>query len=120
MIQADQRRRLRQPVSLDHCISQPIPEFFGFAVERCAPADHRPELPSKLAPNMAERPPATQEVLAGSCGVAFGELLATSAVLEIALDLLFQRLDHPRYGHQYRDSLAADGCNHFRRIECVL
>src|SRR6267142_1951437 len=101
MIQADQRCRFREPVSLDHGISQSMPEFFGFAIERRSSTDHRPEFPSKPAANVTECPPATQEMLARGCGVTFAELLATATIIEIALDLLLQGLDHPRHGHQY-------------------
>src|SRR5882672_728882 len=101
MIQADQRRGFRQPVSLDHGISQSMPEFFGIAIEGRAAADHGPKLPSKLAANVAERPPAPQKVLALSRCVAPCELLAPSAVFEIAFDLLLQRLDHPWNRYQY-------------------
>src|ERR1700722_3809555 len=36
MVDADQGCGLRQPVSLDYCIAESSPEFFGFGVECCA------------------------------------------------------------------------------------
>ena len=64
MIQTDQRRRLRQPIPLHHRVSQPMPELFRLAIQRRAPADHRPEFPSKLPPHSRKRPPPPQKMLA--------------------------------------------------------
>jgi hypothetical protein len=48
---------------LNDRVSQPTPELFGFFVERCAAGNDCPELPSKLSPNAAKRPPAAQKML---------------------------------------------------------
>src|SRR5664279_4745548 len=97
MVQADQRSRFGQSVALDHGVSQAMPEFFGLAIKRGAAADHGPELPSELAAQTAKGPPAPQKMLAPGCGVAGSKILAAAingTVLEIAFDLLLQRLDH--------------------------
>src|SRR5260370_40250464 len=64
MVQADQRSRLGQSVSLDHGVSQAMPEFFGFAIEGGAAAAHGPELPSELAAHVPKAHPPPPDVLA--------------------------------------------------------
>src|SRR5580765_3435340 len=97
-----------------------MPEFFGLEFQRRPPADHCPELPSELPMNIAERPPAAQEVLTRCIAIALCEMLVLSAVSKIALDLLLKRFDHPRYSYQYRDPLPPDGCHDIGWIERVL
>src|ERR1019366_4736917 len=101
MVHADERRRLRQPISLDRGISQPPPEFFGLRIQRRASANKRPELPPKLPPNPAKDPPPVQKVLSFRCPEPPPKLLDLPTVLEIAFDLLFQRLQNSRYAHQH-------------------
>src|ERR1019366_9647186 len=100
-----------------------MPEFFGVAIEGGAAADHGPELPSEPAAQVAEVPPAPQKVLAPGGGVTRGKILAAATVictvLEIAFDLLLQRLDHAWDGHQHRDAFPADRRHDFGRVECV-
>src|SRR5258708_26094491 len=120
MIQAYEGSRLRQAVSLNHRISQAMPEFFRVAVERRAAADHRPEFPSKLTADIAEGPPAAEKVLTRAGRVEPSKPLALSAVVKIAFDLLLQRLDHARHSAQHRNPLAAGRRHHFGRNERVL
>src|SRR5208282_5257621 len=112
-------------------VSQAMPEFFGFAIKSGAAADHGPELPSELAAQIAKRPPAPQKMLAGGCGVTRGKFRvltgrslagtqASETSVEVAFDLLLQRLDHARDGHQHGDAFAADSCHDVRWIERVL
>src|ERR1019366_2569212 len=119
MVQADQRSCFGQAVTLDHGVSQAMPEFFGLAIEGGATADHGPEFPSELATQIAESPPAPQKVLALGCFVARGKTLADASVLKIAFDLLLQRLDHARHGYQHGDAFPADRCHDFGWVECV-
>ena len=102
-------------------VSEAMPEFFGFAIEGGAAADHGPELPSELAAQVAECPPASQEVLAFGCGEARGEILAGGrvAVFEIAFDLLLQRLDHARDSDQHRNPFPAEGRHNFGWVKRV-
>src|ERR1035441_7684380 len=100
MVQADQRSGFGQAVALDHGISQAMPEFFSLAIEGGAAADHGPEFPSELAADVAEGPPASQKMLALGGIEARGKILAGASGLEIAFDLLLQRLDQDRTGDQ--------------------
>src|ERR1700716_641230 len=115
MVQADQRRRLRQPVSLDRGVTQSAPEFFGLTVERGAARDKRPELPAKLPAYRAENPPPMQEMLAFRRAEPPAKLFGLTTIFEIALDLLLERLQNPRHTHQHRHSLASDRAHDFRR-----
>ncbi len=124
MVQADQRSRLCQSISLDHGVSQAMPEFLRFAIQRGAPADHGPELPSEPTTHIPEGPPAPQKVLPFGCGITRGKILAATtraikACVEIAFDLLLQRLDHARHGHQHRDPFPADRRHDCGWVECV-
>src|ERR1700716_3849009 len=102
MVQADQRRRLRQPVSLDRGVAQSAPEFFGPTVERGAARDKRPELPPELPAYRAENPPPMQKMLAFRRAELLAKPFGLTTIFEIALDLLLQRLQTPRHGHQHR------------------
>src|SRR5208337_5245609 len=70
--------------------------------------------------DFAEDPPAAQKVLAGGGLEPTAKLLQPSVVLEIALNLLFQRLQHARNRNQHRDSLTADGGDNLGGFERVL
>ena len=95
-------------VSLDHGVSQAMPEFFSLAIESGAAADHGPELPSELAAQVAEGPPAAQEVLVCRCGVARGKILADAGVFHIAFNLLLERFNHARNSHQHGNAFPAN------------
>ena len=120
MVQADQRRGFRQPIALDHGVSQAMPELLGFRIERRASADHCPEFPAKLPSDLAEGPPAAQEMLAFRPAIAFCKLIAPAAVFEVALHLLLQRLEHAGHRRQHRNALPPDRRHDFRGIEGVL
>src|SRR5271165_2703637 len=92
MIQADQRSCFGQPVSLNHGVSQAMPEVFSVAIESSAAADYGPEFPSELAANSAKRPPATQKVLVRGRGVARGKAIAATRItlLDVAFELVLQ------------------------------
>src|SRR6266478_902197 len=99
-----------------------MPEFFSLAIESGAAADYGPEFPSELAAQIAEGPPAPQKVLAFGSGVARRKILAATATnvsVEIPFDLLLQRLDHARNGHQDRDAFPADRRHDFGWVERV-
>src|SRR5262249_13898157 len=114
-----ERSGFRESVSLDHGVTEPMPEFFGRAVEGCAAADHRPEFPSEAAADGAKRPPPAEEMLGlGTLVVAF-ELSAPAGLIEIALNFLLQRFDHARHSDEYRDALAANRGDDFRGIERI-
>src|SRR5712691_5733334 len=99
MIHADQRRSLRQPISLNRGVAQSIPELFGLSIQCGASADKRPKFPAKLPANVAKDPPPTQEVLsfrraepppkALDLPPAFGR-----TIFQIAFNLLLQRLQN--------------------------
>src|SRR5438046_2351638 len=97
-----------------------MPEFFGFAIECCAAADHRPEFPSELAANLAERPPAPQKMLPRCADKAFVKVRPISAFFEITLNLLLKRFEHARNRDEYRDSFAADRRHHIAWTQRVL
>ena len=120
MVQTDQRSGFGQAVALDHGVSQAMPEFLGLSIEGGAAADDGPELPSEPAAQGAESPPAAQKVLAFGSGIARGKALTGAGIFQIAFDLLLQRLDHARDGHQHRDAFAANRRHDFRGVECVL
>ena len=101
MIHADQRSRLREPVALNHRVSQPIPEFLGLAVESRAARDHRPEFPAKLPANRAEGPPAAQKMLRLRSREFVVKGFDLPLTFQLPLDLLLQRLQHPRHAHQH-------------------
>src|SRR5579864_997421 len=106
MIHADQRRGLRKPISLDNGIAQTSPEFLSLAVERGATGNKCPELPSELAANCAKSPPSSQKMLIlGRCEAAT-KSLRSPAIFNIPLDLLLQRLQHPRHANQDRYAFA--------------
>ena len=90
MIDADERSRFSQPVALDHCITHASPESFRLAVERSATADERPELPTKLAVNPAQGPPAAQEMFARSSTKSLAEFLEFAFEFEVAFNPVFQ------------------------------
>ena len=75
IVDADQRSRFGEAVSLDDGEAEASPEFFAFAVEGGAAGDEGPEFPSELAVNAAEDPPAAQEVFALSGGECLLETL---------------------------------------------
>src|SRR5260370_641466 len=125
MVQADQRRCLRQPISLDRRVAESAPEFFGLTVERGAARDQRQEFPPKFPANRAKNPPPVQEMLAFRRAEPplklFGlPMLLRIEVFEIAFDLLPERLQNPRHGHQHRHSLAPDRVHDFRWIQLLL
>ena len=64
MVDADQRRRLCEPVSLNHRVTEPPPEFFGVCIEGRAAADECPEFPAELAVNVTKHPPPAQKMFA--------------------------------------------------------
>src|ERR1700691_4312994 len=125
MIHADQRRRLRQAVSLNRRIAQPSPELFSFRVKCRASTNEGPELPAELAPDVAENPPAMEKVFTLRLAKAAPKILdlfRTSgiAVFQIALDLLLQRLQYSWHAHQHRNPLSVDRAHDFRRLKLPL
>src|ERR1700694_2891194 len=101
MVHAYERRGFGEAIALNRGVSQASPEFFGVAVESGAAGDEGPELPSKLAMDAAEDPPAVQEVFAFSGSELLPELFCMTLVFEITFDLLFERLKHARHRDQY-------------------
>src|SRR5207302_337027 len=75
MVDADQRRRLCQPVTLNDRVPQSSPELLGFTIQCGAPRDKRPELPSELAADAAKNPPAMEKVLVFSRREALAKTL---------------------------------------------
>ena len=63
MVHADDRSGFGETVALNYGVTHPSPELFGHAVERRTAADKCPELPSELAMNAPEDPPAEEKVL---------------------------------------------------------
>src|SRR5437762_9198272 len=112
MIHADQRCSFRKPVSLDHSKPEPPPELLGFAIERCSAGNESPKLPSKFAMNMPEHPPAADEMSLFRCSIGFAKMIELSLIFQITLNLLFQRLHHPRYSHEYRNTLSTNAIHH--------
>src|SRR5579863_4854768 len=113
MIHTDQRRRLRQSISLNRRVTEPAPEFFGIAVERRASGNKRPELPPKLAVDRTKGPP-TAEEMPSLCGATSSpKILKTAVIFEIAFDLLLQRLQDSRHTHQHRYSITFDRAEYF-------
>src|ERR1700722_1910336 len=100
VIHADQRRRLRQAISLDSGVAESSPEFFGFRVERRTAANEGQKFPSELATDIAEDPPTAQKVLALGGAVPLLKLVPLALlffasiffalVFQIALNLLFE------------------------------
>src|SRR3984893_16375290 len=68
----------------------------------------------------AENPPAAQKMLAFRKSKLLPEFFAAAFVIEIAFDLLFQRLQHARHRDQHGSALAMNGPDHLGRFECVL
>src|SRR4051812_3487519 len=90
MVDADQRRRLRQSIALNDGVSQAAPEFFGFGVESGAACDKRPELPSKLAADSAEDPPAVEKMFVLRICETLAKGFDLVSVFQVALDFLLQ------------------------------
>ena len=120
MIHADDGRGFGEPVALDGGVSQASPELFGHAVERGTAGDECPELPSELAMHAPEDPPAMEEMLSFRRLKAPLKILQTALVLQIALNLFFQRLQHARHRHQHRHALAPDSANDFAGLKRIL
>src|ERR1019366_3805836 len=120
MVHADQRSRLGQPISLDRRIAEPSPELLSLAVERGAAGNKCPELPAELPANFAKRPPESQVVLLLGWLKPPPASLPLSAVLQIAFDLLLQRLQHTGHTYQNRYALSPDRMDHFRRLQLFL
>src|SRR6185437_6639392 len=120
MIDADNGSGLSQAVTLNHGKTKARPEDFGFVIERGATRDEGPELPSHLAMNAAEGPPAAEKVFAFGGGELFAKLIQPAGVCEIAFDLFFERLQHTRHCDQHRDSFAADAADDVAGLERLL
>ena len=120
MIHADDGSRFGQPVALDGGVSQASPEFFGHAVERGPSGNECPELPAELAMHAPEDPPAVEEMLSLRRLKPPPKIFQPAFIFQIALDFLFQRLQHARHRHQHRHALAPDGANDFARLERIL
>src|SRR5271154_4401354 len=102
MIHADQRRSLRQPITLDRRVPQTPPEFFSLRIERRASGNKRPELPSELSMDRAKNPPSPQKVLPIRHPEPPPKIFDLFVVLQIALNLLFQLLQNSRHTLHHR------------------
>src|SRR5580700_5950528 len=120
MIHANQRSCLGQAVSLDHSESQPPPEFFAFRIERGPSRDKRPELPTKLSMNPTEGDPPAHKMFAPRSDEFLLECCPLSAVFQVALHLLLQRLQDSRNAHQHRNMFTLDRIQDFRGLQFVL
>src|ERR1700733_5069999 len=120
MIHANQRSRLGQAISLDHSKSEPPPKFFALRIERSPSRDERPEVPTKLLMNPAEDDPPAQKMFTLCSDEFLLESCPLSAVFQVALDLLLQRLQDSRNAHQHRYPLTLDRIQDFRGLQFVL
>src|SRR5262249_21359999 len=95
VIHANERRSFGKAVTLDHGKTEPAPELLRLLIQRRATRDECPEFPTELAVNVAERPPAGEEVLPFGRLEAALKIDGVAGALEIAHDLCTQRLQHP-------------------------
>src|ERR1700747_897252 len=102
MIDADERRGLGKPVTLNHGESEASPEFLRDTIERCSTGDEGPEFPSKLAMNMAKGPPAAEKVLDFSGSEGLTKFVQSPMIFQIAFNFFFERLQHARDRDQDR------------------
>src|SRR5579862_7227664 len=116
MIHAHDGSRLRQPIALDGGVSQPSPEFLGYAVERSSAGNECPEFPAKPAMHAPKDPPAMQEVFALGGPEPPLKILEPAFIPQVAFNLLLQRLQHAGHCDQHRHSLAPNGANDFTGI----
>src|SRR6185369_7255022 len=70
--------------------------------------------------NLPEDPPAMQKMLAFGFSKLFLEIFQHALLFQVALDLLFQRLQHARHRDQHGNSFAANGAYHFAGLEGIL
>src|SRR5207302_4705619 len=96
------------------------PEFLRVAIKRGAARDERPELPAELAMDVAKRPPTAQEMLAFGGSKALAERVHLSLVLDVAFQLLLQRVQDSGHAHQYRHPFAPDSTDYFGGLELFL
>src|SRR5580698_458569 len=120
MIHANQRSRLGQAISLDHSKSEPPPKFFALRIERSPSRDERPEVPTKLLMNPAKDDPPAQKMFTLCNDEILLECCPLSAVFQVALHLLLQRLQDSRNAHQHRNMFTLDRIQDFRGLEFVL
>src|SRR5438128_921474 len=99
MIHADDRRSFGEAVSLDDRVTQPAPELFGHAIECRSATDKRPELPSEVAMNAPENPPAMKKMFPFRGLKSFPELFQSVYFFQITLNFFLQRLQHARHGN---------------------
>src|SRR5215475_3847084 len=95
MVQADERSGFGQTVPLDDGEAKLPPEHFCLAVEGSTAGNESPELTAKLPVDVAKHPPAAEKVLALGFAQSFVKLHEEAMVVEIALDLFFERLQDP-------------------------
>jgi hypothetical protein len=99
MIQGHDRRRLGQPIPLDHQEAEPAPERFELGIERRRADHHRPELEAEQAMDAAVLPPSP------------GPVHRRRGIRSLGGDaqhVLFQHLENFGHAHQDRDPAAAD------------
>ena len=89
MVHADERSGFSQAVALNHGKAQSTPELFGVTVESGASGDEGPKLPSELAMDAAENPPAVKEMLALRGRVLLPEILDPARIFKITRNLFF-------------------------------
>src|SRR5690242_3841020 len=111
MVYRDERSALRETVALDHHKAQTPPELFGVCIEGRSAGDECPELPSREVMNLAKTPPTPDKLLfRRSCKLSLKPSFP-SLRLEIAFDLVFDRLNDARDGDNDRDFFFLDGLN---------
>src|SRR5690348_7936518 len=108
MIHADERRRFRQPITLNDGVAEPRPKLFGGGRQRGASRNDGPEFPAEAAPDSPKHPPAPQEMFPFRRAKLLTKILDSPAYLQVALDLIAQRLNQSRNRDQDRSFFVAD------------
>src|SRR5262245_7079630 len=117
MADRHERRRLGHPVALHDREAQPPPEGLSLFAQRRAARHERPELPAESTMNVTEDQPSLQKMFALSRLKPPQKLLQFAPRRVIAVDLFAQSFELARHGGDYRDALAFDRIDDFRRVE---
>ena len=96
MIEADERSGLGHAVTLNHGISQAVPECFHLFGEGGASGNERPEFPAQKRMDFAESPPAREEMLILGAREIFVEVPGAVVAFHLAQDFALQRFDKAR------------------------
>src|SRR5215469_14308711 len=120
MIDADQRGRLGQAVTLDDGETQTRPKFFGLPIQGGAAGNKCPKLPTELVVNVSKNPPSMKKVFSFRALACRAKRFQFALGLKITFDFLLQRLHHARHGDQHGDSLLGDGVDHIGWLKGVL